>query len=292
LEWAQQTLEEVWNHRPWRFKQRVEDVAVSAGELQADLPADFDNISELGGIFFDATAELSEVQAQIIFRMAELNQLSSTPTQFAVVGHNPDTALPQVIFDCAGPFEVAIYYEAMCPLVADRPIAPTLVEGTAGSPDGTYTYRVIYVTRDENQSEPGDISDPITVAAKTIMVTLPTSGTYNVVQRKVYRTLDGGSEYFLVTTIEDDTTTTWEDTIADGSLTEEITGISPLLAIPNTYHFTVLLPGVIAKARKVTGDTRDWYGEYQRGLAYMVSREIQRRSITKRLPRAMPGRMW
>ena len=148
------------------------------------------------------------------------------------------------------------------------------------------------MTVDGTESEPGNISDPITVASKKIDLTIPISGTYNVASRKIYRTVTLGTVYKLLATVADDTTTTYQDNIADGALGANIVSTSVLAVVPLTYHFSVLIPGVIAKARKVKGDTRDWEGEFQKGLAYMVNREIQRRSVVKRLPRVVPGRMW
>ena len=44
----------------------------------------------------------------------------------------------------------------------------------------------------------------------------------SVIARKIYRTKAGGSTYWLLATIADNTTTTYTDTAADASLTDEI----------------------------------------------------------------------
>lgn len=65
--------------------------------------------------------------------------------------------------------------------------------------------------------------------------------------------------------------------------------VSNLHFVPAQYHNTVLVPGVAAKIRKQKGDTRDWEGQYQRGLTEMVLRERQHKSSVQQLPRATVG---
>lgn len=293
LEWAQTCFQEVWNHKPWKFKQQSGTVAIGAGVNYGTVPSDFGNVSELGGAYYGADTELIEVQTQVIDRIKELGQLTDGPTMFSIVGYDTTANQRSLLkVDANGAFNVTLLYEMACPLLADRPTAPTLAEGAAGSPNGTYLYKVTYVTKDGYESEPGTVSASITVASKRITVTVPTSGAYNVASRKIYRTVASGSVFKLLTTISDDSTTSYSDNTADGSLGADLVEVSTLLYVPSTYHFTVLLPGVISKARRVKGDTRDWLGDFNSGLAYMVNREIQRRSAVKRLPKALPGRMW
>lgn len=67
---------------------------------------------------------------------------------------------------------------------------------------------------------------------------------------------------------------------------------SKLHFIPAQYHNTVLLAGVIAKIRKVKGDTRDWASEFQQGLAYMTLRERPRKPTVHQVPKAIPNGQW
>jgi hypothetical protein len=64
--------------------------------------------------------------------------------------------------------------------------------------------------------------------------------------------------------------------------------------IPPDYHFSVILPGVKAKAARSHGDARanELEGIYQRGLNRASTEEKGRRSSTRRLPRAVSERMW
>jgi hypothetical protein len=294
LEWAQDRYEEVWNLKPWKWKQKVTILSPLAGDNQIIVPDDFGNVSEIGGVYHSTTTELQEVQAQRIDRLKYLNRLAFRPTQFCVVGYDSGANQRSYVkFDAPGPFDVTMLYEMQCPLLSDRPTAPTLDAAGGGPlPAATYKYRVTYTTADGYESEPGDIASITTTGTTTITLVLPTSGAHNVAGRTIYRTAGDGGIFKFLATIGDDTTTAYTDTTLDASLQAAIIPLCTLLYIPRTYHFTVMLPGVIAKCRKVKGDTRDWEAEFQKGLAFMVNREIQRRSAVKRMPKAIPGRMW
>lgn len=95
------------------------------------------------------------------------------------------------------------------------PAAPGNVE------NGAHRYRVTFVTAD-GETEAGEISAAVTVADKTVngqvsLTAIPLGGSV-VTSRKVYRTTAGGSTYLLLTTIADNTTTTYTDNTADASL--------------------------------------------------------------------------
>ncbi len=104
------------------------------------------------------------------------------------------------------------------------PGAPTvaLAGGGAGNLDNAaYRYRVTFVTAD-GETEGGTISSAVTVVDKTsdgkmALSVIPLGG-LRVTSRKIYRTEGDGSDYKLLTTIADNTTTTYTDNIADGSL--------------------------------------------------------------------------
>jgi uncharacterized phiE125 gp8 family phage protein len=105
------------------------------------------------------------------------------------------------------------------------PRAPTVAlasPAAAGSvDDGEHRYRVTFVTAD-GETEGGTISDAVTVADKTVngkveLTAIPTGGAA-VTSRKLYRTEAGGSDYLLLATIADNSTTTYTDNIADSAL--------------------------------------------------------------------------
>lgn len=96
-------------------------------------------------------------------------------------------------------------------------IAAGSVSGSLSA--GNYSYKVTYVT---NFGETGAsaASNVVAAAASSSMIvsSIPVWTDNNVISRKLYRTTAGGSTYFLCATIADNSTTTYTDTLADGSL--------------------------------------------------------------------------
>ena len=109
--------------------------------------------------------------------------------------------------------------------VEPTPGAPTVALASPAAPgtvdNGAHRYRVTFVTAD-GETDGGDISAPVTVVDKTVngtvRVTAIQLGGSLVTARRLYRTAAGGSDYFLVATIADNTTTTYTDSTADASL--------------------------------------------------------------------------
>lgn len=98
------------------------------------------------------------------------------------------------------------------------PAAPTVAAGASGNPNGTYKCQVTFVTA---QGETvGGTEAPITVTNAQIYWSAIPLGPIGTTARKLYRTVAGGSSGTekLVTTLSDNTTTTYTDNVADGSL--------------------------------------------------------------------------
>jgi hypothetical protein len=95
--------------------------------------------------------------------------------------------------------------------------APTLTEGIAGTPNGTYKYKVTIVDIN-GETLAGPESTPITVSSKKIELSNIPLGITGTISRKVYRTENNGSVFKLLTTINGNTTTTYSDNISDESL--------------------------------------------------------------------------
>lgn len=66
---------------------------------------------------------------------------------------------------------------------------------------------------------------------------------------------------------------------------DDLTG--NLWSIPTEYHNTVLLPGAAHKIKRDQGESGDYWSQYERGLAYMVKRERERKTTVSRMPRAV-----
>ena len=107
--------------------------------------------------------------------------------------------------------------------VVDPPGACVAALGAAGALSaGVYTYVITYVNG-LGESPVGTASNAITVtvpgtAGRINLTSIPVSPIVNISARKIYRTKAGGSIYYLVTTISDNTTATYTDNIADSAL--------------------------------------------------------------------------
>ena len=98
----------------------------------------------------------------------------------------------------------------------------TLVATDVGNVDaGTHIYKVTYVN-ETGETELGTASNYVTTDATHKQVDLsdiPLSTSGSVISRKIYRTRANGIDYYLLTTIADNTTTTYTDNVADVNLT-------------------------------------------------------------------------
>lgn len=93
--------------------------------------------------------------------------------------------------------------------------------------DGAHSYKITFLAG-ATTTEGGTQSSPVTVVDKTAngkvqLTAIPISTDANVTSRKIYRTAAGAdpsvaANYLLLATIADNTTTTFLDNVADGSL--------------------------------------------------------------------------
>lgn len=114
----------------------------------------------------------------------------------------------EVAYD-AGTGEDPLYFVATETGTIPNPGAatkPVVADGGAGSlPAGTYEYGVTFTTA-EGETDLGDISDPIVLAAAhSIDLTGIATGGPGTVGRKIYRAVDGG-DFLLAATIADNVT--------------------------------------------------------------------------------------
>lgn len=108
--------------------------------------------------------------------------------------------------------------------VESAPGAPTAAlagDGLGLVDDGAHRYRLTFVTVD-GETEGGTSSAPVVVVDKNIngqvaLTDLPLGGS-SVLARKLYRTMANATEFFLVATIADNETTTYQDNTPDAQL--------------------------------------------------------------------------
>lgn len=101
------------------------------------------------------------------------------------------------------------------------PGAPTVALGAAGVLNGTYSYKITFVTAD-GETEGGTTSADISPVNQKVELSQIPIGATGVTQRKIYRTTAGGTQHKFVATIADNTTTTYTDNLADNSLGENV----------------------------------------------------------------------
>ena len=111
-------------------------------------------------------------------------------------------------------FNYPLVYDGAYVKEMGAPTAKDLL--VSGGLTGAYYYAMTYVI-DGVEVILGTVSNTITVSSKSIDLDLPV-GIATCTERKIYRTEAGGSALKLLTTINDNTTTTYQDNTADGSL--------------------------------------------------------------------------
>jgi hypothetical protein len=95
-----------------------------------------------------------------------------------------------------------------------------LITGEGGNLDAsaTYHYSVTFVTAvGETNIQSGSASIATTADDRKVRVTVPVSPDYRVTSRKIYRSVGGGGQFtnYLIATIADNTTTIFDDDVAD-----------------------------------------------------------------------------
>lgn len=162
-------------------------------------------------------------------------------------------------------------YEVSAP---SAPTGATSTTGVDGELDvsANYLYKVTYVNP-YGESAPSSASSSISSGtAQAITLTIPVSSDPTVTARKIYRTQGGGATYGLLDTVEDNTTTEYEDIIADASL-----GAAPATTNSAMSRQTVKgnvkfnMPIQQAAAVITAGTTQTQAGATETGLNMFVS---------------------
>lgn len=100
----------------------------------------------------------------------------------------------------------------------------TSAEGASGSVYSSgdiFSYKITFVNKQGFESNAGPQSADLTLSAGRADIALtdiPVSNDTQVIARKIYRTVAGGSLWIFVDRVDDNTTTTYSDVIADTSL--------------------------------------------------------------------------
>jgi hypothetical protein len=107
-------------------------------------------------------------------------------------------------------------------LEVTTPTTPSsAVSASSGSLDNgaNYSYKVTYVNPWGESAPSAGSTNTLTTATQALDVTIPVSSDVTVSARKIYRTQGGASVYQFHSTINNNTTTSFTDIVADASLT-------------------------------------------------------------------------
>lgn len=113
---------------------------------------------------------------------------------------------------------------AVTPLSIPQPSTTcTAAVGSSGVLSGVYSYKVSFAQLDSgavtSESPLSSASSPVTLSSqKGALSSVPLSTAAGVNARRIYRTTAGGSTYFYLATINDNTTETYADNTADAGL--------------------------------------------------------------------------
>lgn len=111
-------------------------------------------------------------------------------------------------------------------------------DGNPGNPDGTYKYKITFVCGARGETEGGTTSGGVVVVTNKIALTAIPTGTAGIVTaRKIYRTVDSGSQHKYVATIWDNSTTTYTDDVADGDLGANVPTVNDTQMDEGNYEY-------------------------------------------------------
>lgn len=106
----------------------------------------------------------------------------------------------------------------------DQGFVEAALSATAGDATGSVTYRVTYVSKYGQESNAGPVSAALdlgTTPSAIDLTNIPVSYEPQVIARRIYRDLEGDSIWRFVDQIDDNTTTTYTDTLSFDSLSAE-----------------------------------------------------------------------
>jgi len=105
--------------------------------------------------------------------------------------------------------------------------AVTVAVGAATGPTGTYTYYVTFVSDDGNHSPVGPLSGSVSVTNQKVSITnIPTCGAgQDCSGRGIWRNKNNTTDYYLVTIVSGNVTTTYTDETTDANLGIALTDV-------------------------------------------------------------------
>ena len=179
------------------------------------------------GVRYLISANLNGTSSGYFYSQDGITWTQAKDTNNNNITYDPAGAMPKGI-EIAGKFWITdgvneiIVWDGSDWLPAGAP--KLTANASAGTPNGTYHY-IITFTINTNEEIMGEISWPVTVVSKQIDLTKIPLGPIDITaKRSIYRTKAGGTTYFWVADIADNTTQVYTDNLADTSL-----GVAPYI---------------------------------------------------------------
>lgn len=293
-----------WTAAPyWWRESEGGTVSLSANDPVGTMPSDFSHFSTQGHPYIQGEGNRGPLRYRQPHALTDLRKRypdrRSIPELYTLEGRTSAGLAKIVVWPTPGVATVLelTRYAKVTPRIIDKPTRPAAADsGSAGNPNGAYTYQVTFETAD-GETEGGIVSNSLTVVSKAIALTgIPTDPMWMATARKLYRTEAGGEEHKLVGTVSDNVTTTFTDDIADGALGAAVptplTAVSGVEQFPEDFHLTLLLEGLKARLKHSKGDLRDAKGmeDWRRevGRLWMVHQQGQNQAKAVR-PYAVAG---
>ena len=163
---------------------------------------------------YQAGKECTTANALIIHNTSDI----TNPTVF---GDMANRRLGIAVSPATNRFHIGYGHLQFDPVVA--PTAPTAaVNAAAGVLTGAYTYKITYVTAN-GETEVGTVSNTVNPAGEKVDLTaIPVSTNPFVTDRKIYRCKAAtATSWYYLAALGNNTTTTYTDNIADGTLGAE-----------------------------------------------------------------------
>lgn len=290
---------DVWDLAPHWFRLKNDGtVNLLAGESSAAMPTDFSHAGEEMHIYlqnfpFYRLQWQAPDEMQAYRRTVGASLARGRPVVYTIYGRT-SAGIPNLniwpIADIAYTLLVDGYVKLMPDLV-DRPGAATAAVGAAGALTGVYSYKVTFVTA-AGETEAGVVSNNVSPVAQRINLSgIPTSPCRSVTSRKIYRTAAGGSTYLLAATIADNTTTTLEDNVVDGSLGAAaptvLTAVTGTEQFPEDSQERLFVGGLKVMMGTSQGDLRDnkWREEWKKDVMRFWGEYKQGRNEPTAMPR-------
>lgn len=138
LQYMQEVVDEVWNFKEWAFKTvGATTVTIAASASSADLPADFQELGQMGGVWDSQGARMQEISINELEEF-KLNGASNLPygNVFAIYGFNTTSSKLKL--------QVPVQSQAITCSVSYQKVPPTLSDTTGTTTNGLNSIPVSY----------------------------------------------------------------------------------------------------------------------------------------------------